>query len=118
VFLKISAITVLPLTSERPELKVGNPIHPSWWGYDQALVKVDIDEGISGWGTAEQHGPHLPVKMDSWSARSIAHETATHRPDRLLVMPSIHYGYTTHVMDFPGSITVHQSRKPTTDLLV
>jgi L-alanine-DL-glutamate epimerase-like enolase superfamily enzyme len=52
VRLKISAITVFPLTSERPELKVGKPIHPSWWGYDQALVKVDTDEGVSGWGTA------------------------------------------------------------------
>ena len=50
--MKISAITVFPLSSERPELKVGKPIHPSWWGYDQALVKVDTDEGISGWGTA------------------------------------------------------------------
>ncbi len=58
-------------------------------------------------GTTEQHGPHLPIKMDSWSARSIAHEAAKRRPDRLLVMPPIHYGYTTHVMDFPGSITVH-----------
>ena len=58
-------------------------------------------------GTTEQHGPHLPIKMDSWTARSIAHEAAKRRPDRLLVMPPIHYGYTTHVMDFPGSITIH-----------
>jgi len=50
--LQIRAIKVFPLTSERPTLKAGKPIHPSWWGYDQSLVRVDTDEGISGWGCA------------------------------------------------------------------
>ncbi len=50
--MKIASITVFPLTSERPELKVGKPIHPPWWGYDQALVRVDTDEGLFGWNTA------------------------------------------------------------------
>ena len=50
--MKIASITVFPLTSERPELKVGKSIHPSWWGYDQALVRVGTDEGIFGRGTA------------------------------------------------------------------
>lgn len=58
-------------------------------------------------GTVEQHGPHLPLKMDLWSADSVVDEAARRRPDRLLAMPVIPYGYTTHVMDFPGSITVH-----------
>ena len=58
-------------------------------------------------GTVEQHGPHLPLKIDFWSADSIVDEAARRRPDRLLAMPVISYGYTTHVMDFPGSITIH-----------
>ena len=58
-------------------------------------------------GTVEQHGPHLPIKMDLWTADSVANEAARRRPDRLVAMPVIPYGYTTHVMDFPGSITVH-----------
>ena len=58
-------------------------------------------------GTIEQHGPHLPTKMDMWTAREVAGEAARRRPDRLVVMPVIPYGYTTHVMDFPGSITIH-----------
>ena len=58
-------------------------------------------------GTVEQHGPHLPIKMDLWTADSVANEAARRRPDRLLAMPVIPYGYTTHVMDFPGSVTVH-----------
>ena len=58
-------------------------------------------------GTLEQHGPHLPVKMDKWTADAVADESARRRPDRLLAMPVVAYGYTTHVMDYPGSITVH-----------
>lgn len=58
-------------------------------------------------GTVEQHGPHLPIKMDMWTANEISVEAAKRRPDRLVVMPVIPYGYTTHVMDFPGSITIH-----------
>ena len=58
-------------------------------------------------GTVEQHGPHLPIKMDMWTAPEIAAEAARRRPDRLLVMPVVPYGFTTHVMDFPGTITVH-----------
>lgn len=58
-------------------------------------------------GTVEQHGPHLPIKMDRWTATEVSNAAAERHPERLLVMPPIPYGYTTHVMDFPGSITVH-----------
>ncbi len=58
-------------------------------------------------GTMEQHGPHLPVKMDRWTATEVAKEASRRHPDRLLFMPPVSYGYTTHVMDFPGSVTIH-----------
>jgi len=48
--LRIERIELFPLTSERPTLRVGFPIHPSWWGYDQTLIRIHTDEGISGWG--------------------------------------------------------------------
>ena len=58
-------------------------------------------------GTIEQHGPHLPIKMDRWTATEISREACKRHSSRLLLMPEIPYGYTTHVMDFPGSVTVH-----------
>ena len=58
-------------------------------------------------GTMEQHGPHLPVKMDRWTATAVAKTAAEQHQDRLLLMPAVAYGYTTHVMDFPGSVTIH-----------
>lgn len=48
--MKITNVTVFPLVSQRPKLKAGHPIHPSWWGYDQTLIRVDTADGISGWG--------------------------------------------------------------------
>lgn len=58
-------------------------------------------------GTMEQHGPHLPIKMDRWTATEVVNEAARKHRERLLAMPPVSYGYTTHVMDFPGSITIH-----------
>ncbi len=48
--MRIERIELFPLTSERPTLRVGFPIHPSWWGYDQTLIRIHTDAGISGWG--------------------------------------------------------------------
>ena len=58
-------------------------------------------------GATEQHGHHLPIKIDRWEVTSVVDEAARQRPDRLLTMPSIPYGYTTATMDFPGTITIH-----------
>jgi creatinine amidohydrolase len=58
-------------------------------------------------GTMEQHGRHLPLKMDCLAADSVADEAAQRSNGLLLAMPVVSYGYTTHVMDFPGTITIH-----------
>ena len=58
-------------------------------------------------GATEQHGHHLPIKIDCWEVTSIVDEAARQRPDRLLTMPPVPYGYTTATMDFPGTITIH-----------
>jgi creatinine amidohydrolase len=58
-------------------------------------------------GSVEQHGPHLPLKTDWFQAHKIVEEAAVRSEERLLVMPPMHYGYITHAMDFPGTITIH-----------
>ncbi|MCA1595513.1 MAG: creatininase family protein, partial [Chloroflexi bacterium] len=58
-------------------------------------------------GSIEQHGPHLPLDVDCVLPRGVALEAAAIIPDRMLVVPTITYGYTGHVMDFPGTINVH-----------
>ena len=58
-------------------------------------------------GATEQHGHHLPIKMDLWQPTAVSEEAARQRPDRLLAMPPVAYGYVAHTMDFPGSISIH-----------
>lgn len=58
-------------------------------------------------GSVEQHGPHLPLCTDWLQAQRIVEEAARRSNGRLLVMPPVHYGYITHAMDFPGTVTVH-----------
>jgi creatinine amidohydrolase len=58
-------------------------------------------------GAVEQHGPHLPLDVDIVCPTGIAHGAGRLIPDKLLVLPTVSYGYTGHVMDFPGTINQH-----------
>jgi creatinine amidohydrolase len=58
-------------------------------------------------GSVEQHGPHLPLDVDIVCPTEIARGAGRQLPDRILVLPTVAYGYTGHVMDFPGTINNH-----------
>ncbi len=58
-------------------------------------------------GAVEQHGHHLPVDVDLICPTGIAAGAGRLVPDKLLVLPVVAYGYTGHVMDFPGTINSH-----------
>lgn len=55
-------------------------------------------------GAVEQHGPHLPLDVDLVCPTGIAAGAGRVIPEKLLVLPVVAYGYTGHVMDFPGTI--------------
>jgi creatinine amidohydrolase len=58
-------------------------------------------------GAVEQHGPHLPLDVDLVCPVGIASGVGRQSPDKVLVLPVMAYGYTGHVMDFPGTINTH-----------
>lgn len=58
-------------------------------------------------GAVEQHGEHLPLDVDLVCPGGIADAVGRAMPERILVLPPIAYGYTGHVMDFPGTINTH-----------
>ncbi len=58
-------------------------------------------------GAVEQHGPHLPLDVDLVCPLGVAHGAGRAVPDKILVLPILAYGYTGHVMDFPGTINTH-----------
>jgi creatinine amidohydrolase len=58
-------------------------------------------------GAVEQHGPHLPLDVDLVCPCGIANGAGRTLPQKILVLPVVAYGYTGHVMDFPGTINQH-----------
>ncbi len=58
-------------------------------------------------GAVEQHGHHLPLKVDHLCAAAVATEAARLSAELSLVLPPVSYGYVHHVMDFPGSLNIH-----------
>jgi len=58
-------------------------------------------------GAVEQHGAHLPLDVDIVCPTEIARGAGRAVPDKMLVLPTVCYGYTGHVMDFPGTINNH-----------
>ena len=58
-------------------------------------------------GAVEQHGPHLPLDVDLVCPTGIARGAGRQVPEKMLVLPTVAYGYTGHVMDFPGTINNH-----------
>jgi creatinine amidohydrolase len=58
-------------------------------------------------GAVEQHGHHLPLDVDLVCPTGIASGAGRTIPDHILVLPTVCYGYTGHVMDFPGTINNH-----------
>jgi creatinine amidohydrolase len=55
----------------------------------------------------EQHGPHLPLDVDVICPTEIARGAGRLIPEQMLLLPTYCYGYTGHVMDFPGTINTH-----------
>jgi creatinine amidohydrolase len=59
-------------------------------------------------GTTEQHGPHLPVGVDSFLAETIALHAAKELSTRLPVLaaPTLTYGNSHHHLSFGGTISL------------
>ncbi len=60
-------------------------------------------------GSLEQHGRHLAISTDNVLGDAIAEvavRTASEKGLNVLLCPPLHYGYTMHNMDFPGTMTL------------
>ena len=72
-------------------------------------VETAIEDGtrtvIVGVGSVEQHGPHLPLIMDTLAGDELTARIANRLGDALAA-PTIRPGCSGHHMDFPGTITV------------
>ena len=74
-------------------------------------VRARLDAGwttvILPLGSTEQHGPHLPLSVDSEIAGRLA-EAVAGRLGRCLVAPVVVLGCSAHHLGFPGSMSLSQ----------
>jgi creatinine amidohydrolase len=59
-------------------------------------------------GSFEQHGPHLPLTTDTDIVTAIARGIERKRPDKVLCLPTLWPGHSTHHLFFPGTLSVSQ----------
>jgi creatinine amidohydrolase len=77
--------------------------------YSWPDVEAALDDGtrtaIVAVGSVEQHGPHLPLLMDTLAGDELATRIAEKLGDALAT-PTIRPGCSGHHMEFPGTITI------------
>jgi creatinine amidohydrolase len=59
-------------------------------------------------GSFEQHGTHLPFSTDTQIVTAIARGIEAARADKVLLLPSLWAGHSTHHLGFPGTLSVGQ----------
>lgn len=80
---------------------------------DQLRARAAADAvAIVPFGAIEQHGPHLPVEVDSLLGNEVALRTARKmaaRGEPVVVLPMVWTGISEHHMSFGGTITLEFS---------
>jgi creatinine amidohydrolase len=59
-------------------------------------------------GAFEQHGPHLPFTTDTDIVNAIAAAVEQSLPDRVLLLPTLWIGHSTHHMHWAGTLDIRQ----------
>ena len=76
----------------------------TWPEIDAALAD-GVRTAIVAVGSIEQHGPHLPLRMDTLAGDEVSRRIADRLGDAFAA-PTIRPGCSGHHMDFPGTITI------------
>src|SRR5438067_11225402 len=63
---------------------------------------------IAPLGSFEQHGPHLPFTVDTDIVTAIAGAVEQSLPEKILLLPTLWIGHSTHHMHFAGTLDIPQ----------
>lgn len=75
------------------------------WPEVESALEAGTRTAIVAVGSIEQHGPHLPLNMDTLDGDELSKRIASELGDALAA-PTIRPGCSGHHMEFPGTITV------------
>jgi creatinine amidohydrolase len=75
------------------------------WPEVETALEEETRTAVVAVGSIEQHGPHLPLVMDSLFGDELSRRIAEKLGDALAT-PTIRPGCSGHHMDFPGTITI------------
>ncbi|MFW9893218.1 MAG: creatininase family protein [Candidatus Thorarchaeota archaeon] len=80
----------------------------TWQEVEKRIKECDI--ALVPLGSTEQHGPALPLSTDHFIATEFAHRAADMLWDehKLVVTPTITFGFSPHHMEFKGTITLSE----------
>ena len=72
------------------------------WPEVQEALDSGVTTAIVAVGSIEQHGPHLPLRMDTMAGDELSKRIAERLGDAVAA-PTIRPGCSGHHMDFPGT---------------
>lgn len=75
------------------------------WPEVERAIETGTDTAVVAVGSVEQHGPHLPLIMDTLAGDEVARRVAAGLGDAVAA-PTIRPGCSGHHMDFGGTITI------------
>jgi len=75
------------------------------WPEIEAALEDGVRTVIVAVGSIEQHGPHLPLRMDTLAGDEVSRRIAERLGDAFAA-PTIRPGCSGHHMEFPGTITI------------
>lgn len=75
------------------------------WPEVESALERGTRTAVVAVGSIEQHGPHLPLNMDTLDGDELSRRIAVELGDALAA-PTIRPGCSGHHMEFPGTITV------------
>ncbi|NHI84217.1 MAG: creatininase family protein [Candidatus Thorarchaeota archaeon] len=81
----------------------------TWQETEEILKETDV--ALVPVGSTEQHGPALPVDNDAFIATEFTLRAAERvwNKQKVVVTPTISFGYSPHHMQFKGTITLRES---------
>lgn len=75
------------------------------WTEVEAALEDGTRTAVVAVGSIEQHGPHLPLRMDTIAGEAVTERIAEKLGDAVAA-PPIQPGCSGHHMEFPGTITI------------